>query len=41
MKMELTLSAAAAGVVASVHCAAGEMVEEGRELVEVDAEEQG
>jgi len=37
MKMELTLSAAAAGIVADVRCAAGEMVEEGRELVEVTA----
>jgi 3-methylcrotonyl-CoA carboxylase alpha subunit len=37
MKMELTLSAATAGIVADVRCAAGDMVEEGRELVEVTA----
>ena len=34
MKMELTLTAAAAGTVSLVRCAVGEMVEEGRELVE-------
>jgi 3-methylcrotonyl-CoA carboxylase alpha subunit len=39
MKMELTLSAAADGVVAGLRCAAGEMVEEGRELVEVAAQD--
>jgi len=38
MKMEITLSAAADGTVAAVRCAAGEMVEEGRELVEVTTE---
>ena len=37
MKMELTLTAGADGVVGAVRCAVGEMVEEGRELVEVDA----
>jgi 3-methylcrotonyl-CoA carboxylase alpha subunit len=34
MKMELTLTAAAAGVVAKLGCAVGDMVAEGRELVE-------
>jgi 3-methylcrotonyl-CoA carboxylase alpha subunit len=38
MKMELTLSAAAAGTVALVRCAVGDMVAEGRELVEMVAE---
>jgi 3-methylcrotonyl-CoA carboxylase alpha subunit len=37
MKMEITLSAASDGVVAVVRCSVGEMVEEGRELVEVAA----
>ena len=37
MKMELTLSAAAAGVVALLRCAAGDMVQEGHELVELSA----
>ncbi len=35
MKMELTLTAAADGTVALVRCTVGEMVEEGRELVEL------
>ncbi len=35
--MELTLSAATDGTVAAVRCATGDMVEEGRELVEVSA----
>ena len=35
MKMELTLTAPDAGIVAAVHCAVGEMVEEGRELVQL------
>ncbi len=34
MKMELTLTAPEAGMVAAVHCAAGDMVEEGRDLVD-------
>jgi acetyl/propionyl-CoA carboxylase alpha subunit len=34
MKMELTLTAAADGIVAVVGCTVGEMVAEGRELVE-------
>jgi 3-methylcrotonyl-CoA carboxylase alpha subunit len=38
MKMELTLAAAADGIVAAVRCTVGEMVEEGRELVELAAE---
>ncbi len=38
MKMEITLSAAADGCVAAVRCAVGEMVEEGRELVEMVAD---
>ena len=33
MKMELTLRAPAAGVVAGVHCALGEIVQSGVELV--------
>jgi 3-methylcrotonyl-CoA carboxylase alpha subunit len=37
MKMELTLAAAADGSVTALHCSVGEMVEEGRELVEVVA----
>jgi 3-methylcrotonyl-CoA carboxylase alpha subunit len=38
MKMEITLSAAAGGTVAAVRCATGDMVEEGRELVEIAAD---
>ncbi len=34
MKMELTLTAPEAGIVAAVHCAVGDMVEEGRDLVD-------
>jgi 3-methylcrotonyl-CoA carboxylase alpha subunit len=34
MKMELTLTAPAAGTVSAVHCAVGDMVEEGRDLVD-------
>ncbi len=37
MKMEITLSAASDGIAAIVRCSVGEMVEEGRELVEVTA----
>jgi len=37
MKMELTLSAPSDGVVAALHCTTGDMVEDGRELVEVTA----
>ena len=36
MKMELPLTAAADGTVSRVRCAAGEMVEEGVELVEFE-----
>jgi 3-methylcrotonyl-CoA carboxylase alpha subunit len=39
MKMELTLSAATGGTVATLRCAVGDMVEEGRELVDVTAAE--
>jgi 3-methylcrotonyl-CoA carboxylase alpha subunit len=35
MKMEISLSAALDGTVAAIHCAVGEMVEEGVELVEI------
>ena len=41
MKMELTLSAAAAGTVAALRCAVGDMVDEGRELVELIADAPG
>jgi 3-methylcrotonyl-CoA carboxylase alpha subunit len=37
MKMEITLSAGADGMVAALRCTPGEMVEEGRELVEIAA----
>jgi 3-methylcrotonyl-CoA carboxylase alpha subunit len=37
MKMEIALSAASDGLVAVVRCGVGDMVEEGRELVEVAA----
>jgi 3-methylcrotonyl-CoA carboxylase alpha subunit len=37
MKMEITLTAASDGIVSVVRCSVGEMVEEGRELVEVTA----
>ncbi len=39
MKMELTLSAAADGVVTALRCAVGDMVDEGRELVDLSAAE--
>jgi len=39
MKTETVLRAHAAGVVKAVGCTAGEMVEEGRELVDIEADE--
>jgi 3-methylcrotonyl-CoA carboxylase alpha subunit len=39
MKMELSLTASADGIVTLVRCAVGDMVEEGRELVELEAAE--
>jgi len=39
MKMEHTLTAPAAGVVAAVHCAAGDQVSDGAVLVEIQAAE--
>ena len=39
MKTETVLRADAAGVVRAVGCKAGEMVEEGRELVDIEADE--
>ena len=39
MKTETVLRASEAGVVKSVGCKSGEMVEEGRELVDIEPEE--
>ena len=41
MKTETVLRAQVAGVVKAVGCSAGEMVEEGRELVDVEEEGEG
>lgn len=40
MKTETVLRAEAAGVVQAVGCKKGEMVEEGRELVDIEADEE-
>lgn len=37
MKTETVIRSAAAGIIKAVGCANGEMVEEGRELVDIDA----